>query len=290
MNFPRTCVVGVDVGSTDASYLESLRKMDFLKFSDIHLVHAVKEYFTGYDVLLGPQAFIEEDKGLIEDSVTKRLKEMSEFILPYDFKGKVHFHCVFGYSPKDAFVEQVKKIKPELTIVLTRENHGFLEDSFAYHCGLHADSDVLMIRNTRHDRFKGPFRVMSAIKVDEQSLASFSLKPYSFMTNAHITLMHVSPLGRFSIGMQADHDRQLVIKEAVTSRLSKMLNAILPQDFRGHCEIDCQFSPNFKKQFAEKIKQSETDYIVIQQQKKTFGSFLHYQLMQTDANILVLRR
>lgn len=290
MNFPKICVVGVDVGATDNSYLESLRKMDFLKFSDIHLVHAVKEYYTGYDVLFGPQAFIEEDKTLIEASVINRLKELSNYILPYDFKGKVHFHCIFGVSPKEAFVEKLKILAPDLTVILTRKNHGLMEDSFAYYCGLHAESDVLVIRDTYHDQFKGPIKVLGAVKMDEESLSKFSLKSYSFLIKSFITFLHISPSGRFSLGLQTDTDKQLVIREAVKSKLNTAAQSILPHDFHGHCEVDCQFSNNFKKQFAEKANQTDTDYIVILQKKKSFGSFLHYQLLHTNSNILVLRQ
>lgn len=282
-------VIAIDTSSVKPGYLESLRKMDFLKESDLHFVHAVKEYYNGYDVMMNADLMLEQDKELIKEAVERQLKEITAGILPYDFSGHVHYHCIFGFDPLTDVVKFTGNQKADLLIVVTRENHTFLDDSFAYHCGLHAPCDVMVIRGHEHDIFKGYMKVAVGMKVDKESFSKFSLKKYPFLTKAHIDLVHVSPKSRFSVDLYPKAERELVINEVVTKRISQNSDHFIPDNFQGRVETSCEFSNNAKKCFADHVNKADSDLLVLLQKEKMFGNFLHYQLSHTQANVLVLR-
>lgn len=282
-------VIAIDITQDKPQHLDSLRKMDFLSESDLHFVHAVKEYYNGYDIMMNANIMLEQDKGLIKETVIKNLKELSAEILPYGFKGKVFYHCIFGFDPLIDVVKFAGEQKAEMLIVVTRESHTFLDDSFAYHCGLHAPCDVLVVRGNGHDVFKGHMKVTAGVKVDPESFSKFSLKKYPFLNKANIDFVHVSPKSRFSLDFYPKSERELVIKEVVTKRISEHSLQVMPHDFQGTIKANCEFSNNIKECFADIVNDTDSDLIVISQKDKMFGNFYHYQLTHTNANVLVLR-
>lgn len=268
---------------------ESLKKMEFLKNSDVYFVHAVKEYYNGYDILLNSQITFEQDKKEIKDSIENRLREISKEILPYGFSGKTSHHCIFGFDPQFDLVKFAKEKNADLMIVFTRKEHSFLDDSFAYYCGLHAPCDVLVVRENNHDVFKGTIKVTAGMKVDEKSLSKFSLKKYPFLNRAKIEFLHISPRSRFAIEYFPKAEKELVIKDVVQKRISELSRTITPEDFQGSIKANCEFSNNVRKSFSDHANNSDSDLIVLLQKEKTFGNFYHYQLTHTDANVLILR-
>ena len=294
MKHPFITLIGLDISANQNENLDSIRKMDFLKESDIHLVHVVKEYLAGYDIMFNSQIVMEEDKEAIKLSVVNRLKEIGKEILPFNFTGKVTYHCVFGFDPKQTLVNVAADLRANLMVLATRGDKQLFDESVSHFCGLHAPCDVLIVRKGIHDQFKGRLKVAGAIKVDEESLNKISLNKYSFLEKARINLIHISPASRFSLipGMVDNfppEERKLVVKEAVLNRLEKNRTHFLPENFSGEFHIDCFFSNNIKKAFFEKVKEIDADLAVIPQKQKTFGSFLHFQLLHGKSNILVLR-
>lgn len=294
MNNPKVTLIGMDVSANQNENLDSIRKMDFLKESEIHLVHVVKEYLTGYDILFNSQIVIEEDKEAIKQSVINRLKEISKEILPVNYSGKVSYHCVFGFDPKQSLVNVAADLRANLMVLATRGELQLFDESVSHFCGLHAPCDVLIVRKGIHDQFKGRLKVALALKVDESSLNKTSLRNYSFLEKAKINLVHISPASRFSFipGMIDNfppEERQLVVREAVLNRLEKNRSHLLPDGFSGEYNVECLFSNNIKKAFCEKVKEIDADLSVIPQRQKSFGSFLHFQLVHGRSNILVLR-
>lgn len=282
-------IIAVDISSDNPEYFESLRKMDFLKESDLHFVHAVKEYYNGYDILMNAEVMLEQDKGIIEEAVTRQLKELSSQILPYEFKGKIYYHCIFGFDPLTDVVEFAGDQKADLLIIVTRKEHTFLDDSFAYHCGLHAPCDVLVVRGHEHDIFRGQMKVTAGMKIDNESFSGFNLKKYSFLNKADIEFVHVSPRSRFSFDLYPKNERELVITEVVNKRINQHSNQIVPENFEGRVQTSCEFSNNAKKCFADHVNKTDSDLLVLLQKDKLFGNFYHYQLTHTNANVLVLR-
>lgn len=282
-------VIAVDTTSINLDYLESLKKMDFLKESDLHFVHSVKEYYNGYDIFMNAEIMLEQDKSLIEDAIIRQLKDLSAKVLPYEFKGQVYYHCIFGFDPLTDIVKFTGDQKADLLVIVTRPEHSFLDDSFAYHCGLHAPCDVLVVRGHEHDVFKGHMKVTAGMKVDPDSFENFSLKKYPFLNKAHIDFVHISPKSRFSVDIYPKSERELVINEVVTKRISQHTHKMTPDHFEGSIETSCEFSNNAKKTFADHVNETDSDLLVLLQKDKLFGNFYHYQLSHTHANVLVLR-
>lgn len=282
-------IIAIDTSSDESIEYYSLRKMEFLKSSNLYFVHAVKEYYNGYDILMDSQIAFEQDKGEIKRSVENRLREISKEILPEGFVGNSFYHCIFGFDPQFDLVRFVGEKRADLMILFTRKEHSFLDDSFAYYCGLHAPCDVLIVRDNEHSLFKGLVRVTAGLKVDQKSLSKFSLKKYPFLKKAHIDLVHISPKNRFSVDYFPAPEKELVIKEAVQKRLSEIISEITPEGFQGKAEANCEFSHNIRKSFSDHANKAHSDLLVLLQREKTFGNFFHYQLNHSDANVLILR-
>lgn len=282
-------IIAVDTTQVSPEYFESLKKMDFLKESNLHFVHAVKEYYNGYDIFMSAEIMLEQDKKIVEEAVVRQLKDLAAQVLPYEFKGQVSYHCIFGFDPLTDLVKFTGEQKADLLVIVTRPEHSFIDDSFAYHCGLHAPCDVLVVRGHDHDIFKGRMKVTAGMKVDTDSFSKFSLKKYPFLNKAHIDFIHVSPKSRFSIDIYPKAERELVICDVVTKKISQHTRNMTPENFEGSVETNCEFSNNAKKCFADHVNKSESDLLVLLQKEKLFGNFYHYQLTHTNANVLVLR-
>jgi len=294
MKNPFITLIGLDVSENQNENIDSIRKMDFLRESNIHFVHVVKEYVTGYDIMSNSQIVFEEDKEAIKQSVNNRLKEISKEILPVNFSGNVSYHCFFGFDPKQTLVNVAADLKANLMVLATRGDIPLLDESFSHYCGLHSPCDVLIVRKGIHDQFKGRLKVACAMKVDEDSLHKVSLKNFPFLEKARLNLIYISPSSRFSfipglVDNFSPEERQLVVREAVMNRLEKNKSHFLPEGFTGEFNIECLFSNHIKKAFYERVKEIDADLCVIPQKQKTFGSFLHFQLTHGLSNILVLR-
>lgn len=294
MNNPGVVLIGLDVSSSHQENLDSIRKLDFLRESDIHLVHVAKEYLTGYDIMSNSQIVIEEDKEIIKQAVISRLNEIGKEILPFNYSGKVSYHCIFGFDPKRTIVNVAADLGAQLMVLAHRKEQPLFDESMSYFCGINSPCDVLIIRGGIHEKFKGHLKVACAVKVDESSLKNFSLKKYPFLGKSIIHMVHISPSSHYSffpgiVNKFPSAERQLVVKEAVLNRLEKLFPQVVPENFSGEYHVDCIFSNNTKKSFCEISNEFDTDLMIIPQRQKAFGSFLHFQVNHSDKNILVLR-
>jgi hypothetical protein len=291
---PPIVLIGIDVSSYKSEHFESIRRMDFLKDSDIHIINIVQEYVTGYDLMQDAQIFFQEDKLKIQHSVLAKLKEISKEILPSNLSGKIFYHCLFGFDPKRMLVSAASEFGAQLIILFNRKNLPLFDESTCYFCGLHSSSDVLILRESSHDQFKGRLNVTCALKIDEDSLTSFNLKRYSFLSRSNIHLVHISPQSHFSSFFNVfnsifKEERELVIREAVLNKLEKNRTRFLPDDFQGEYHHNCLFSNHVKHSFCEFSNTKDSDLMVIPQKHKAFGTFFHYQLNHFQRNILILR-
>ena len=289
MAFPSITVIAVDITTSGLDSLKPIHRLDFLKKSDIHYVHVVQTLNYGEEL---------KDKSFIEFAIIKKMKDMANEIIPYDHQGKVHYHCLFGDSPKAEFCHFLTEIKAELSIVATRKELEWYSSSFAHYVGMNACSDVLILRSdeTARYNFKGPIRVAYGVKLKFDSSGIHSLKNYDLFEFAHIKVIHVCPVIDLSVlkGLNLptypSAETQTVIDSGIRSKLNSEEKNIVPDNFKGEYSVECMFTSKIKKDFCEMTNSLHSDFVVlVPENKKCFGGFIPYQLNHNSSNILLIR-
>jgi hypothetical protein len=116
-------VVGIKFDEYDA-VLKLLGKLEFLKSSEVYLVHVstVHDYHMVPDLNL-PFYPSPESKIIIEQAVLNRLNQFKNLILPPGFDGVLNTECLFSTNPKKRFCEYVTELKANLVILMAEKKH-----------------------------------------------------------------------------------------------------------------------------------------------------------------------
>jgi hypothetical protein len=148
MRFAKKVVIAAELSDDMSEVLKSVRSMDFLKHSEVHLVHVFNTIDYGFVFGEFPLVYpVEADRKAISESVMSMLQKTSKEILPPGFEGKMVEHCLFSENPKSKFCEFVKESGADLVIVSSREKHGLFESSFAQYVGKHTAANLLVMKH-----------------------------------------------------------------------------------------------------------------------------------------------
>jgi hypothetical protein len=90
-------VIAADLTNDISEVLKPIRSMDFLKHSEIHLVHVFNTVDYGFVFGEFPLVYpVEADRNSISESVLSMLRKTGKEIVPAGFEGKVIDHCLFS--------------------------------------------------------------------------------------------------------------------------------------------------------------------------------------------------
>ena len=284
MSHPQKVLVPVDLCQENEEALKAIHRMDFLRDANVHFIYAVQDLIYSEDVL--NYSYLLEQRPEIEADVLKKMKELSTVVLPEGHTGKVHYHCVFGIGTKETICRFITELRPELTIIATREKHGYFQSSFAAYLGTRAPGDVLIVRSLafNHAVFKGKMKVAVGLKFKTTELLLPTLKSYEFLRHAHVELLHVSPQSHYS-----KEEGRAVIKRVICSKLLELKDAVVPEKFEGTFAVDCSFGSQVAKKFCELTHEAQVDLLVLKPDRThALGGFIHHQIQHSRANILLV--
>jgi hypothetical protein len=152
MNFAKKVAVAVSMDDDLLEHLKSIKQMSFLNHSEIHLVHVFNTISYAVGFAEAPMIYpIEDDRKAIEQAVLGRLAQVSQNILPADFKGKLVHKCLFHDNPKEKFSDYLHEIRADLAIVATRKRRGLFESSFAHYLSKHSESHLIVLKTNVED-------------------------------------------------------------------------------------------------------------------------------------------
>jgi hypothetical protein len=147
MKFAKKVVIAVNLEDDPAKIFAPVKALEFLKYAEIHLVHAFQT--TTYALGFGefPLAYpIEEDRRTIEQSVLALLHKVSLDLFP-DNSFKVIQKCLFSDDPKRKFCDYLGEVKADTVFIATREKRGLFESSFAAYVNRHSDANLIILKN-----------------------------------------------------------------------------------------------------------------------------------------------
>lgn len=148
MKYYRKVFVPIEIDESAPAFLRSLQDMESIKHAEVHFVHVFRTITYSFAIGTVPSVYpVEEDRKVIEESITSLLEAMSRKVLGKDFDGKVIHRVLFNDNPKKSFTNYVTEHRPELVIIPTRDKHGLFESSFAAYVNGHTECDVLMLKH-----------------------------------------------------------------------------------------------------------------------------------------------
>lgn len=148
MEFMKKVVIAVPLSEKMSQMLMSVREMEFLKDSDIHLVSVLNT--MTYTVGMGDYPLIYplmEDRRALEESITKKLTATAREILPKSAAEKVQVHCLFGDNPKERFCSFLEEVNADSVIVAMRKKRDFFESSFTQYVTKHTRANILILKD-----------------------------------------------------------------------------------------------------------------------------------------------
>ena len=148
MRFAKKVIIPVDFTDQLPALLKPLHEMAFLEHSEIHFVHVFPT--ITYPVFFGdfPMVYpITADLKVMEESGHSFLVNMTEKVLPNNFKGKVIHRILSSDEPKRKLSNYAKEEKADLIIIPTRSKHGIFDSSFAQYVNKHTHCNVLLIKH-----------------------------------------------------------------------------------------------------------------------------------------------
>jgi nucleotide-binding universal stress UspA family protein len=145
MNFGKKVLIAVDMTETTKSQLRELKKLEFLKGSDIHFVHVFQTTIATYGYGEFCQMYpVEPNRKEIENSLISSMTQMSDGAL--EAGTKITYRCLFDENPKEEFCLYAKEVGADTIIIFTRQKHGIFESSFAQYCARHSPCHVLVLK------------------------------------------------------------------------------------------------------------------------------------------------
>ncbi len=145
MAFPEKVLIAVDT-SLPEEIFSSLRKMEWMNDSEIHIVHIFRilNYGDGLSFNVSfPFSFNEKE---LSDAVLEKMKTMAKGFLPYGHVGKVIYQCLFDTDINSKMRNYVDQKKIDLLIVATRQRLGLFESSFANDMIKKSATNILVLR------------------------------------------------------------------------------------------------------------------------------------------------
>lgn len=144
MEFGKKVIIAVDLQETTAAQLKQLRKLDFLKHAEVHLVHIYQTTNQIYGMGEFCQVFPEEiDRKSLEQSILSTLVHLSQGVIE---SPRVLCRCLFDENPKEEFCLYAKEVKADTMIIFTRERHGFFDSSFAQYASRHSPCNLIILK------------------------------------------------------------------------------------------------------------------------------------------------
>lgn len=150
MNFAQKVAIAVDVSVEAPGEFESLKEMNFLGQSEIHLIHVFQTttYTFGFGVsdsaLIYP---IQSEREMLQQKIVDRMKKIADKNIPKSFTGKIFYDCIFSDTPKKAFCNYVDKNHIDLVMVVSREKRGLFESSFAQYVAAHTTANMIILKH-----------------------------------------------------------------------------------------------------------------------------------------------
>jgi hypothetical protein len=152
MSFGKKVAVAVSLDDDLMVHLQTLKDMEFLRDSEIHLIHVFNTISYAVGFAEAPLIYpVEEDRRNIEKAVLGRLETLWLDVLPVGFRGKAIFKCLFHEDPKQKFANYLDEIKADLCIVATRKRRGLFESSFAHYLEKHAHAHLIVLKTDVKD-------------------------------------------------------------------------------------------------------------------------------------------
>jgi len=149
MSFGKKVVVAVNLNESSVEDIKVVRRLDFFKDAQVHLVYVYQTTVMGYGFGFVDTTMIyplEDDRKVIEQSALAALAKMAHDILPGHSESNSIQRCLFSESPKVALTEYAEKIKADTIVVCTREKHGLFDSSFAQYVAKHSKSNVIIMK------------------------------------------------------------------------------------------------------------------------------------------------
>lgn len=163
---------------------------------------------------------------------------------------------------------------------------------------MRSSSDVLVLRSIpdKVHRFKGHMKVIYGVKMKPGNQEYASLKKYSFLEEAKILMLHLSPVSNYrfltdlKFSTLPTMEEQVVVEEFLIRKINSLKKDILPENFKGTCEVSCLFSEHVKNDFTRISDDLNADLVVLTpESKKSFGGFINSQIINARSNILLLK-
>lgn len=145
MSFPEKVLIAVDTNLPEEFFV-SLRKMEWMNESEIHIVHVFKllNYGDGLSFNISfPFSFNEKE---LSEAVIEKMKTMAKGFLPYGHVGKVVYKCLFDTDIKSKMSDYLSQNNFNLIVVATRERKGLFESSFANYMIKNSTVNILILR------------------------------------------------------------------------------------------------------------------------------------------------
>jgi nucleotide-binding universal stress UspA family protein len=147
MSFPRKVIIAVDINDQIEEMLSPLRKLEFLKNSEINLVHASPLLRYGYPLDFGSYSYpLAEDRVVIEQAILNKISSIQEKILPFGFTGIAKIKCLFGDKEAEAFCDYAREINADLVIIAPRKSKSFFDSSFCHYVTRHAQNNLFILK------------------------------------------------------------------------------------------------------------------------------------------------
>ena len=150
MNFAQKVAIAVDVSVEAPGEFDSLKEMNFLGQSEIHLIHVFQTTTYTFGFALNEAALvypIPDERNKLQQKILERLKNIGDKNIPKTFTGKVFFDCLFSDTPKKAFCQYVDKNNIDLVLVSSREKRGLFESSFAQYVAAHTKANMIILKH-----------------------------------------------------------------------------------------------------------------------------------------------
>jgi nucleotide-binding universal stress UspA family protein len=148
MKFANKVVVAINVNQNLEAILAPLRKLEFLKQAEIHLVHVFQTmtYAVGFSEY--PMAYpVHQDRNVIEQSINSLLVKLAVNLFGDNFEGKIVTKCLFSDNPKKKFCEYLQDEGADLVVIASREKRGLFESSFATYVSRHSQANQIILKH-----------------------------------------------------------------------------------------------------------------------------------------------
>lgn len=148
MSFAKRVALAVNVQTNMSGVYTTLSGIDFLRESEIHIVHVCP--IITYPLVVSGMTMtfpIEDDRRHMERWVLGELMDLSRQILPRAEKERLNYHCLFSENPKHRFTQFLQEMRIDLAIIAAREKHGLFESSFAQYVTKESKSNVMILKH-----------------------------------------------------------------------------------------------------------------------------------------------